>query len=72
MPIKLAEIVKLIQIIDSGELEISGKRPVILGFENIKNNLVKTINETFENYDIDEKNVHDFEFTLTKKEEKND
>lgn len=70
--IKLSQIVKLIQIINKGELEVNGKLTNFLGFEGVLNDLVKAVNETFEANVIDEKNVHDFEFTLTKKEEKND
>lgn len=72
MSIKLAEIVRLIQIIDSGELSINGERKLILGFENIKNNLVKYINESFKDNGIDETNINDFLLNVTKKEENND
>lgn len=70
--IKLSEVVKLIQIIDSKELKISGERLLILGFENIKNSLVRAINESFKDNNIDENNVEEYELLPTKKETTND
>lgn len=72
MSIKLAEIVRMIQIIDSGELAINGERKVILGLETIKNSIVKSINEEFKDNNIDENNVNEFVLTPTKKEANND
>lgn len=66
MSIKLAEIVRMIQIIDSGELKISGERQVILGLETFKNSIVKSINEVFKEHDIDENNVNEFILTPIK------
>ena len=70
--INLSEVVKLIQIIDSKELKISGERLLILGFENIKNSLVRAINESFKDNNIDENNVEEYELLPTKKEATND